>query len=608
MCFNTYAQLGFCPGNSGDPIFVETFGAGTGSVGIPSGSTTYQLSSGGAPNDGFYTVSNNTDWFGWHVIPDHTGDPNGRMLIVNAAFTAGEFFSIPVSGLCENTSYEFSSWMINLLPPSRCNGGIPINVRFEIWDSTNTDLLKSGDTGAINGTSSPNWDQYALTFQTKPGQTSVILKMLNNGVGGCGNDLALDDIVFRTCGDRVVIEDPAVNTNVYLCENEVPFSTQLTARPDFSIFSTHFYQWQESSNGIVWNDIPMATNATYNTPNISSQTFYRVKVAEDVINLSSNLCSSTSEIFEIGIIPFPAAPVSNGDLTICENDPTPLSVNVPSGVIVNWYDAPTGGTPFLSGSASYKPTSSGVYYAEAETTTAGCRSTTRARLQIDYLEVPEVIDESLSFCENTITTLRPNVINPSVVTAYRWNTGETTETIDVSNEGTYTVDVFNGTCFETKTITLSQINNPEIENIDSDGSDIVITTSNTGDFIYSLNGNIFQSSNVFSGIEGGLYTIYVKERNCSEIITEQFLHFYVPKFFTPNNDGNNDVFDLKGIEFFSSSYVSIFDRYGKLLKNSRNSPFSWNGTFKNQPLPTGDYWYVIVIDNQKITGHFTLKR
>ncbi len=121
------------------------------------------------------------------------------MLIVNASFTAGEFYRITINGLCENTSYEFSSWMINLLPTAGCGGaGIPINVKFEIWDNTDTNILASGNTGNINGSSSPDWQQYALVFQTAPGQTSAILKMTNNGVGGCGNDLAIDDIVFKS--------------------------------------------------------------------------------------------------------------------------------------------------------------------------------------------------------------------------------------------------------------------------------------------------------------------------------------------------------------------------------------------------------------------------
>ncbi len=604
--------MGFCSGNSGDPIFTETFGAGITSSPLPAGTTTYTFA-GGSPSDGFYTVSSNTNFFDWHDIDDHTpNDTDGRMLVVNADFTAGEFYRTTISGLCENTSYEFSSWMINLLPSTTScpNGGIPINVRFEIWNNTDTNLLASGNTGSINGTSGPNWVQYALVFQTLPAQTSVILKMLNNGVGGCGNDLAIDDIVFKTCGDTVAIEDALNNSNIYVCEDQLPFSTQLTAIPDFSIFSSHFYQWQESTDGINWTDIVGENNQNY-TPTLTSNTsFYRVLVAEDAVNLTNSSCNSTSVIFEIRVIPFPNAPTSNGDLMICQNDNTMLSVNVPNDVIVNWYDAAVGGNLLQANIRTYSPNGvSGTYYAEAETMLGGCLSTTRTALQVNYFEIPNVTDETLEFCENTSITLFANPTNPSIVTSYLWSNGETTDQIDVSSAGTYTVQVNSGSCSVIKTIQLNQINNPTIESVISDGNDIIINaSSNTGTLLYSLNGNIFQPSNTFFNVDGGLYTIYVKNQECAHITSQSYLHFYIPKFFTPNNDGENDVFDLKGIEYYSTSFVSIFDRYGKLLKSSRNSSFSWDGTFNNQQLPTNDYWYIVVIDGQKFTGHVTLKR
>ncbi len=604
--------MGFCSGNSGDPIFTETFGAGITSSPLPAGTTTYTFA-GGLPSDGFYTVSSNTNFFDWHDIDDHTpNDTDGRMLVVNADFTAGEFYRTTISGLCENTSYEFSSWMINLLPSTTScpNGGIPINVRFEIWDNTDTNLLASGNTGSINGTSGPNWVQYALVFQTLPAQTSVILKMLNNGVGGCGNDLAIDDIVFKTCGDTVAIEDALNNNNIYVCEDQLPFSTQLTAIPDFSIFSSHFYQWQESTDGINWTDIVGENNQNY-TPTLTSNTsFYRVLVAEDAINLTNSSCNSASEIFEIRVIPFPNAPTSNGDLMICQNDNTMLSVNVPNDVIVNWYDAAVGGNLLQANIRTYSPKGvSGTYYAEAETMLGGCLSTTRTALQVNYFEIPNVTDETLEFCENTSITLFANPTNPGIVTSYLWSNGETTDQIDVSSAGTYTVQVNSGSCSVIKTIQLNQINNPTIESVISDGNDIIINaSSNTGTLLYSLNGNIFQPSNTFFNVDGGLYTIYVKNQECAHITSQSYLHFYIPKFFTPNNDGENDAFDLKGIEYYSTSFVSIFDRYGKLLKSSRNSSFSWDGTFNNQQLPTNDYWYIVVIDGQKFTGHVTLKR
>jgi len=610
ICFlasKTQAQLGFCNGNSGDPIVEETFGTGTtNGPQLPAGTTTYNFTTG-APDDGDYTISSSTAYFDWHDISDHTpNDTNGKSLIVNADFTAGEFYRTTISGLCENTSYEFSSWLINLLPSSGCGGGgIPINVRFEIWDNTDTNPLASGDTGDIFASATPIWQEYGLVFQTLPSQTSIILKMINNGVGGCGNDLAIDDIVFKTCGDFITITDNLYSTNVSICEDQTPFSTVLIANPDFSIYTTHVYQWQESTDGINWSDIPGETNQTFATPALINSTYYRVKVAEDAINLSNPLCNSLSEVFEIIIVPKPNSPVSNGDVINCDNETQPVSVTVPNDVIVNWYDAANGGNLLLQNNTSFQPNTAGVYYAEAVSNVANCISDFRTAVTIDFYQSPFVFDEDLTFCENEQITLFSNVVNVT----YSWNTGEITSEITVDAPGIYTVEVTNSNdCSSIKTITLTQIDAPIIDNINSEGFSIIVTTLNSGDFEYSLNGILYQLSNTFLAVEGGKYTVYVRERNGCGIVTQDILHFVIPIFFTPNGDNKNDSFDLKGIEYFSTSEVFIFDRYGKLLKSSKNSRFAWDGTFNNNPLPTSDYWYVIKIDGTEFRGHFTLKR
>lgn len=600
-------QLGFCNGHSGDPIFAEDFGSGT-TIGpaLPAGTTSYSFANG-APADGSYTISSATDYFDWHDTQDHTpNDINGKSFIVNADFIAGEFFKRTVDNLCENTSYEFSSWLLNLLPTNGCLGtGLPINVKFQIWDSTDTNLLASGNTGDIATTSSAKWQQFGLVFQTLPGQSSVILKMINNGVGGCGNDLAIDDIVFKTCGDFIDITDQLNNTNIAICQEEAPISAQLIANPDFSIYSTHVYQWQESTDGSNWTDIASETSQTYTTPALISSMFYRVKVAEDIINLANPLCSSLSEVFDILIITKPNSPVSNGNLTLCENVRQAISVTVPKGVLVNWYDAEIGGNVLQVNSNSYLTDVPGTYYSEAISSIADCFSDLRTPVVLSFNSLPQVTDETLTFCEDSSITLNANINNVS----YLWNTGETSKEINVSSPGTYSVEVTNiNGCSATKTIILNQIDAPIIADVISDNYSLIINTTQAGDFEYSLDGIAYQESNIFSNVSGGLYTIRARERNGCGIASMETVHFVIPTFFTPNGDTVNDTFSLEGIEYFNTSEVSIFDRYGKLIKNTKNSPLSWDGTFNNRKLPAADYWYKIRIDGTMFHGHFALKR
>jgi len=606
--FVARAQLGFCDGNSGDPIFTEDFGSGImNGPALPTGTTSYTYING-TPNDGLYTISSNTAYFDWFDINDHTpNDSSGKAFIVNASFTPGEFYRREVNGLCENTSYEFSSWLTNLLPTSSCNGnGIPINVKFQIWDSTDTNLLASGDTGSIFSKSAPDWEQYALLFQTLPNQTSVILKMLNNGAGGCGNDLAIDDIVFKTCGDYIEIIDDLNQNNILVCEDEGPINTALTAVPDFSIYTTHVYQWQQSNDGITWMDIVGENNQSYTPPTINEPTFFRVKVAEDVVNLTNDLCNVLSDVFDIIIVPKPNPPASGSpSATLCPNQNEAIFVTVPDNVMVNWYDSPSGGNLLLENSVAFIPEVPGTYYAEANSNMVNCPSDSRIAISVDFYSPPMPTDESLTFCEGSSIILSAGIPNM----AYLWSTSEASFEIEVNTPGEYTVEITNAnSCSALKTIVLTQLETPIIERIDSDDYTLEVITSNHGDFEYSINGGYFQDSPIFPNTPGGPYTVYVRERNGCGTVPISYIHLVIPKFFTPNGDRINDEFVPEGIDAFPNYEVQVFNRYGTLLKHMKNETFAWDGTFNNKELPASDYWYSIKIDTTIFKGHFSLKR
>ncbi len=62
---------------------------------------------------------------------------------------------------------------------------------------------------------------------------------------------------------------------------------------------------------------------------------------------------------------------------------------------------------------------------------------------------------------------------------------------------------------------------------------------------------------------------------------------------TPNANGQNDVWKIKGIEFYPEATVLVFDQWGRIILSENNYKNTWDGTLKGKPLPDGTYYYVI---------------
>ena len=195
-------------------------------------------------------------------------------------------------------------------------------------------------------------------------------------------------------------------------------------------------------------------------------------------------------------------------------------------------------------------------------------------------------------------------------------TGETNYSLTVNTEGNYTVVVTNAqNCSKTRTITVEASNIATIEHIVindlSDNNSIIVNVSGSGDYEYSIDGENYQSSNTFYNIESGIYTIYVIDKNGCGIAQEDISLLGIPNYFTPNGDGYNDYWNIKGVSttYNAKTTIHIFDRYGKLLKQISPLSSGWDGKYLGKDVPSSDYWYVINLEDSRIfKGHFTLKR
>ncbi len=84
----------------------------------------------------------------------------------------------------------------------------------------------------------------------------------------------------------------------------------------------------------------------------------------------------------------------------------------------------------------------------------------------------------------------------------------------------------------------------------------------------------------------------------------------IPNVFTPNGDGINDVWNIKSLIDFPQCTVSVYNRYGNLVYQSRGYPKPWDGTYNGAQLPVGTYYYIIDTKNntKPFAGPVTILR
>lgn len=639
LCVN--AQIELCQGAQGNIVYYENFGNGIG-IGspLPNGSISYGFTTS-FPEEGQYTVRSNTipntetlpnpnDWI-WHLLSsDWSSTLNsapGKMLLINARETPGTFYKRTITTVCEQTSYAFSFWVAPLYNTNSgiCtenNGnGVPINLKIEVWDADETQLLSYAETGNINNTGTINFQQYGVLFTTLPGQTSVVVKIANNNQqAGCGNDLAIDEMMVHVCGGESSLSSVLYGTDDALFCNDDMHFINLNLEIQNS-YTEDYFILQRSGNGTVWEDVGMpvlstGNNFIYNTStSITSTTRFRIKFASTINNLgNSNSCVWYSNVYTANVFSTSDAPISfSGDLEYCGESTIPALAVFPSGGrTVDWYDSPTGGTLLHSNSFNYTPTGPGTYYAQYSSTEIDCVGTVRTPITLTWLPGITVSTNPPPYfiCGGESVVLDaeyPNAI-------YEWEPSSvgSGQTAVVSEPGLYIVTIRDPSnqCVEarTRTFIVNGYRNPEISHIGHSGATLTVTMVEDDDYEYSLDGIFWQTSNVFENIGVGLMIVYVRDPLKCGLDMQEYLVLSPPLFFTPNGDGINDTFYITGTGRLNLN-TYIFDRYGKLLTVLNDKNPYWDGTHKGKELPSSDYWYKITLDEKVImNGHFSLIR
>ncbi len=619
-----------CQGSLGDPLVNITFGSGA-NPGAPlaAAATGYQFVSSDCPNDGFYTVRNNTSncWgSNWHnMATDHTGNGSGYFMLVNASIQPSAFYVDTVRGLCGSSTYEFAAWVTNVSVSPSCNGNsILPNLTFRI-ERTDGTVLQTYNSGNIATTSSVQWKQYGFFFTTPPAGSDIVLRIVNNAPGGCGNDLALDDITFRPCGPQVM---PAITGQVTRTAN---ICESTAASFDFSAtisggFNNPVFQWQQRFNNGAWTDIPGANNTAYTAPftitNAIGAYEYRLSVAE-AGNLGSPQCRISSVPLTVIINSRPNATAAN-DGPVCEGDG--LTLTAGGGIQYLWA-GPNGYSANAAVVSLTSPslTNAGIYTVVV-TNAAGCSSTAGTTVLVNAAPVATVSFTDTAVCSNQSVQLMASGGNN-----FEWSPITGLSAADIANPlaspstaTRYTVKITGANqCSDTVSINV-RVNQQAIANAGPDrtiiaGGTALLSGSITGtyqSFTWSpatnLDNPLLLQPISTATVDVQYVLSVVSNSNCGTstdtVSVKIYKGIFIPNAFSPNGDGLNDTWNIPALAAYPDFELFVFDRYGEVVFKSSRTNQPWDGKFKGSPLPVGAYPYLIKLNvaNQQFKGMLML--
>jgi gliding motility-associated-like protein len=202
--------------------------------------------------------------------------------------------------------------------------------------------------------------------------------------------------------------------------------------------------------------------------------------------------------------------------------------------------------------------------------------------------------------------------------------------LPITEPGRYRYEAYNNIIVDGRTVECSdfklfnvvtsgpaKIEKIEVKNV-LGSKTITVLATGIGQYEYALDNaeGPYQDIPIFENIPLGPHTAFVRDKNGCGIVSRSVDQNVsvndFPNFFTPNSDGINDFWQFvpptENFEFTLLG-VSIYDRYGRFLKMIDRKSRGWNGNFNGKLLPSSDYWFKAIFNNQKeVLGHFALKR
>jgi len=328
---------------------------------------------------------------------------------------------------------------------------------------------------------------------------------------------------------------------------------------------------------------------------------------------ATNQCGTvTSNPFTVTQNPLPTAQIT-GNTTFCAGDSVLLTAN--GGLAYLWSNGATTTSIYATVAGNYTVTSFNQ-----------CGQVTSAPFTVTIQQLPVAqISGYLTICSGGSTVLTASGGN-----AYVWSTGAQTATITVSTQGNYSVAVSNscGTSSASVSLTEIPIQAGFTATPTSGSAPLPVSFTNTSvsdlsicswDFGDGSTSNSVNANHVYA--DPGNYTVQLTVTNslgCTDLETLVITVFsepsliIIPNVFTPNGDGNNDLFMIAS-ERIETYRLQLFNRWGNLIVESVDPSKGWDGLINGEPASEGTYFYQLDaigsdLKEYKETGFFDLLR
>ena len=401
--------------------------------------------------------------------------------------------------------------------------------------------------------------------------------------------------------------------SVVACKNDVVTITATSTLPTTGVT----YAWVRNPEAAITAN-PYTLNTTTATNGVIRVTPSALGYCAEPIDIDYNI----SEL---------VIAQENWTDSFCEDEEILLTVNTagstPANITFNWFEN-NAAQAINSNQASFNPQLTTTYKVVVNTDVCA-DSLEKTIIKINTnLELGEDIwicpaDKVTLLADTTGTGKTSGLYNiswqkrpESELVAIPMSTFGTTVYDNPSEQTTYFVTVNHAHCSSEQQITVYMHPVPVISDvieIEPKTAQIIVSNG-TGPFQFAVDDkNEYVSYDIFSGLRIGKHTAYViDENNCkanrSFVINEAPI--VIPIYFSPNEDGMNDTWEIENLNIYEEVDLQIFDRFGKSLIKITDPTQSWDGTYMGKPMKSDDYWYVLYVreTGKKYVGHFTLIR